>query len=252
MSLLLCKFPFIIRISFVSFSLIVLFLSYFRTCPMLYGGGQERGLRAGTENILLIVGLGEAARLAFEEMNELLIHMLTLKLQLLTILTKQLNHLNILTFHGQKRSNNYKNLENDYKIIKSIVKNDNNNNQSNNNQLNENNDNSSINRSSSLLTSGGGSLSIVEQLPNTISIAFKGLNAQQMLKLLYNKVNIHSFIIHTFNHSITQLIGCVFSRFCMSHKPCWSEDIVSVISYECIDRKWIRNIEIVVWSTHNN
>jgi len=38
--------------------------------PLLYGGGQEQGLRGGTENVAGIVGLGEAARLAQEVMEE--------------------------------------------------------------------------------------------------------------------------------------------------------------------------------------
>lgn len=36
--------------------------------PLVYGGGQEGGLRAGTENVALGVGLGAAARLAGEAM----------------------------------------------------------------------------------------------------------------------------------------------------------------------------------------
>ena len=36
--------------------------------PFLRGGHQERGLRAGTENVPYIVGLGRAAELAAEEM----------------------------------------------------------------------------------------------------------------------------------------------------------------------------------------
>jgi len=36
--------------------------------PVLLGGGQERGLRSGTENIFAIAGMGEAARIAKDEM----------------------------------------------------------------------------------------------------------------------------------------------------------------------------------------
>ncbi len=38
--------------------------------PVLFGGGQERGLRSGTENVAGIMGLGAASRLAFEELEE--------------------------------------------------------------------------------------------------------------------------------------------------------------------------------------
>ncbi len=42
--------------------------------PVLFGGGQENGLRSGTENVAGIVGFGEAARLAREEMEERIAH----------------------------------------------------------------------------------------------------------------------------------------------------------------------------------
>lgn len=38
--------------------------------PLLYGGGQERGLRSGTENVAGIVGMGVAARRMAEHLNE--------------------------------------------------------------------------------------------------------------------------------------------------------------------------------------
>jgi len=40
-----------------------------RLQPILPGGGQERGLRSGTENLFAIVGMGEAARIAQAEME---------------------------------------------------------------------------------------------------------------------------------------------------------------------------------------
>ncbi|MDM7940585.1 MAG: cysteine desulfurase family protein [Methanothrix sp.] len=38
--------------------------------PVIVGGGQERGLRPGTENLFAIAGMGEAARLARLEMKD--------------------------------------------------------------------------------------------------------------------------------------------------------------------------------------
>jgi cysteine desulfurase len=38
--------------------------------PLLYGGGQERGLRSGTENVAGIVGFGSAAALALSDLGE--------------------------------------------------------------------------------------------------------------------------------------------------------------------------------------
>ena len=46
---------------------------------ILFGAGQERGLRPGTENVLEIVGLGRAAQLAKNESAETLVHMVTLR-----------------------------------------------------------------------------------------------------------------------------------------------------------------------------
>jgi cysteine desulfurase len=47
--------------------------------PIIHGGGQERGLRSGTENVAGIAGLGTAARLAREEMDDRVTHERTLR-----------------------------------------------------------------------------------------------------------------------------------------------------------------------------
>ena len=52
--------------------------------PLLHGGGQELGRRAGTESVLLLVGLGAACALAAREERRMLVHLLTLRLRLVS------------------------------------------------------------------------------------------------------------------------------------------------------------------------
>jgi len=50
--------------------------------PLLHGGGQEQGLRGGTENVAAIVGFGKAAELALSELEERRAHLLGLRKRL--------------------------------------------------------------------------------------------------------------------------------------------------------------------------
>ncbi|MBN2745698.1 MAG: cysteine desulfurase [Bacteroidales bacterium] len=47
--------------------------------PLLFGGAQERNMRAGTENLPAIVGMAEALRIAYSEMPEITKHLTFLK-----------------------------------------------------------------------------------------------------------------------------------------------------------------------------
>lgn len=50
--------------------------------PLIYGGDQERGLKAGTENVAAIVGFGKAAELARLELDARIKHMQSLRINL--------------------------------------------------------------------------------------------------------------------------------------------------------------------------
>lgn len=56
--------------------------------PILYGGGQELGLRSGTENVAAIVGFGKAAELALSELETRRKKLLSLRQALETELLK--------------------------------------------------------------------------------------------------------------------------------------------------------------------
>ena len=50
--------------------------------PVLFGGGQERGFRPGTENTGMIAGLGEAAQLVVENLETYSTHMRQVRLKI--------------------------------------------------------------------------------------------------------------------------------------------------------------------------
>ncbi|MDO9287443.1 MAG: cysteine desulfurase family protein [Thermodesulfovibrionales bacterium] len=56
-----------------------------RIVPLIYGGIQENGRRAGTENVPAIAGMGKAAELAVNEMNSRIEHVRRLRDKLLKI-----------------------------------------------------------------------------------------------------------------------------------------------------------------------
>lgn len=58
--------------------------------PMLYGGGQERNMRGGTENVAGIVGLATALELACSEMETQKQHILELKKYCATLLKEKI------------------------------------------------------------------------------------------------------------------------------------------------------------------
>ena len=70
--------------------------------PLLHGGGQERGRRAGTENTAGIVGFGKAAEIAKAEMAEESARLLPLRDYFIAELLKRMEHVN-LNGHPVKR-----------------------------------------------------------------------------------------------------------------------------------------------------
>jgi cysteine desulfurase len=77
-----------------------------RILPLLDGGIQERGLRAGTENVPAIVGMGVAADLAREEMPRRIDHLRRLQKNLAEELPKRIPYLRFLGHPTQRLPGN--------------------------------------------------------------------------------------------------------------------------------------------------
>lgn len=73
-----------------------------RILPLIDGGIQEGGRRAGTENVAAIVGLGLAAQIAKTGMAERMERMTKLRDQLIDALPNRVEHV-VLTGHRKKR-----------------------------------------------------------------------------------------------------------------------------------------------------
>jgi cysteine desulfurase len=67
--------------------------------PLVYGGGQELGMRSGTENVASIVGFGKACQLTQENLQKNISHLKNLQRKLITAVTKEIP---LVTLNGHK------------------------------------------------------------------------------------------------------------------------------------------------------
>lgn len=58
--------------------------------PFVFGGGQENGLRSGTENVASIVGFGKACQLARENLSKNITHMKNLRDKLIQVVLREI------------------------------------------------------------------------------------------------------------------------------------------------------------------
>ena len=70
--------------------------------PQILGGGQENGMRSGTENVASIVGFGKACEIAKERLKVNISHFQTLHSSILSKITKEISHVK-LNGHPEKR-----------------------------------------------------------------------------------------------------------------------------------------------------
>ena len=63
--------------------------------PFIYGGGQENGLRSGTENVANIVGFGKACQLSKDNLKQNISHMRNLRNKLINKVIDEIPHVNV-------------------------------------------------------------------------------------------------------------------------------------------------------------
>ncbi len=70
--------------------------------PLVLGGGQESGLRSGTENVANIVGFGKACKLAKENLDANQAYLKNLRDALIQNVSKEISHV-MINGHGEHR-----------------------------------------------------------------------------------------------------------------------------------------------------
>ena len=75
---------------------------FFNELPYIRGGGQENGLRSGTENVASIVGFGKACEIAKERLSENISHFKKLHSSMLSRVIKEIPYVK-LNGHPEKR-----------------------------------------------------------------------------------------------------------------------------------------------------
>ncbi|WP_456433639.1 cysteine desulfurase family protein [Thermosulfuriphilus sp.] len=73
-----------------------------RITPLIFGGIQEGGRRAGTENVPAIVGMGKAAELAKKELPQRMEHVKRLRDMFVAGITTEIDHI-VYTGHREQR-----------------------------------------------------------------------------------------------------------------------------------------------------
>jgi len=74
--------------------------------PLILGGGQEKGLRSGTENVANIVGFGKACQLANENLEQNITFLKNLRDYLITNVTQQIPNVILNGDHEKRIPNN--------------------------------------------------------------------------------------------------------------------------------------------------